>query len=334
MPTALVTGATGLVGSHVVQRLLKDGWDVRALVRDAARAGALTHAGVTLATGDILEPTGFALAARGCDVVFHTAAAVTPRGGWEAYQRPNVEGTRHAIAAAAAAKARLVHVSSVAVYGRAGRYHAAGQRTTEDTVLPPIRDDAFYARSKRESEELVLQAHRDGRAWTTAVRPDVIYGRHDRQFVPRMARMLQRGIAPLVGDGRSTLAIVHAENVADGMVRAASTDAAGGRAYNLANDYDVTVAEFFRLAGVGMGVTLRMLRVPHVVAKGALGVFKLVAPIVFGSRFNAVTSASLDFLSRDNPFTSERARRELGWDPPVRPDDGIPDAFRWWVTHH
>jgi 2-alkyl-3-oxoalkanoate reductase len=334
VPTALVTGATGLVGSHVVQRLRKDGWDVRALVRDAARAGSLTHSGVTLATGDILEPTGFALAARGCDVIFHTAAAVTPRGGWEAYQRPNVEGTRHAIAAAAAAKARLVHVSSVAVYGRAGRYHAAGQRTDEDTVLPPIRDDAFYARSKRESEELVLQAHRDGRAWTTAVRPDVIYGRHDRQFVPRIARMLQRGVAPLIGDGRSTLAIVHAENVADGMVRAASTDAAGGRVYNLANDYDVTVEEFFRLAGVGMGAKLHMLHVPHVVAKGALGVFKLVAPLVVGSRFNAVTSASLDFMSRDNPFSSERARRELGWDPPVRPEDGIPDAFRWWVTHH
>jgi nucleoside-diphosphate-sugar epimerase len=334
VPSALVTGATGLVGSYVVQRLRKDGWDVRALVRDAARAGALTRSEVTLAPGDILEPTSFALAARGCDVVFHTAASVTPRGGWEAYQRPNVEGTRHAIAAAAAARARLVHVSSVAVYGRAGRYQAAGQRTDEDTPLPPIRDDAFYARSKRESEELVMQAHRDGRVWTTAVRPDVIYGRHDRQFVPRMARLLQRGVAPLIGDGQTILAIVHAENVADGMVRAASTDAAGGRAYNLANDYDVTVEEFFRLAGVGMGVKLRMLHVPYVVAKSALSVFKVVAPVVVGSRFNAATSSSLDFMSRDNPFTSERARRELGWDPPVRPEDGITDAFRWWVSHH
>jgi nucleoside-diphosphate-sugar epimerase len=334
VPTALVTGATGLVGSHVVQRLLKDGWHVRALVRDAARAGALSHAGVTLATGDILEPTGFALAARGCDVVFHTAAAVTPRGGWEAYQRPNVEGARNAVAAAAGAKARLVHVSSVAVYGRAARYQSTGQRTDEDVALPPIRDDAFYARSKRESEDIVLEAHREGRAWTTAVRPDVIYGRHDRQFVPRIARMLQRGFAPVIGDGQSTLAIVHADNVADGMVRAASTDASAGRAYNLANDYDVSVAEFFRLAGVGMGVKLRMLRIPYVVAKAALGVFKLVAPMIVGSRFNAVSSASLDFMARDNPFTSERARRELGWDPPMRPEEGIPDAFRWWVAHH
>jgi nucleoside-diphosphate-sugar epimerase len=334
VPTALVTGATGLVGMHVAQRLRKDGWDVRALVREPSHAGALTHVGVQLATGDILAPTSFTSAARGCDVIVHTAAAVTSRGGWEAFRRPNIEGTRNAIVAAADAKARLVHVSSVAVYGNSARYGTPGQHTSEDTVLPPIPDSAFYARSKRESEDLVLQAHRDGRVWATAVRPDVIYGRHDRQFVPRMAKLLQRGFSPLIGDGSSRLAIVHAENVADGIVRAAVTDAAGGRAYNLANDYDVTVAEFFRLAGVGLDVELRTVRIPFGVAKAALGAFKLVAPIFLGSQFNAVTSASLDFMSRDNPFTSERARRELGWNPPMRPEVGIPDAFRWWLTHH
>lgn len=333
MPTALVTGATGLVGTYVVQRLRTDGWEVRALVRDPARARSLADTGAHLATGDILDPTSFSTAAHGCDVIVHTAAAVTARGGWEAFRRPNIDGTRNAIVAAASAKARLVHVSSVAVYGNDARYRAPGERTSEDVERPPIPDNAFYARSKRESEDLVMQAHREGRVWATAVRPDVVYGRHDRQFVPRMAKLLKRGFAPLIGDGGSTLAIVHAENVADGIVRAATTDAAGGRAYNLANDYDVTVAEFFRLAGVGMDVTLRMVRIPYGMARGALGAFKLVAPMILGSQFNAVTSASLDFLSRDNPFTSERARRELGWNPPVRPQIGIPDAFRWWCTH-
>src|SRR3982751_1964536 len=135
MPTALVTGATGLVGMHLVPRLQREGWRVRALVRDAARAGSLSRADVTLATGDVLEPTGFARAARKCDVVFHTAAVITPRGGWEAYRRPNVEGTRNAIAAAAAAKAKLVHVSSVAVYGASDRYSTDGRLTDETT--PP-----------------------------------------------------------------------------------------------------------------------------------------------------------------------------------------------------
>jgi nucleoside-diphosphate-sugar epimerase len=335
VPSALVTGATGLVGNHVVQRLKREGWTVRALVRDAARAGALSRAGVDLATGDTLEPTGFARAARGCDVVFHAAAAITPRGGWEAFNGPNVQGTRNAIAAAAGAKARLVHVSSVAVYGEKERYSHGGaeSRTDEDSPLAAIPETSFYARSKRESEQLVLEAHAAGRIWATAVRPCVVYGPYDRQFVPRVARLLRHGVAPLVNGGRSTMSVVHAANVADGMLRAAQHDGAGGRAYNLANDYEVTVAEFVRLGGVGMGVKIRTLPVPLSIAKGGLAAFTLLAPLVLGDRFTGFASSSLDFLSRDNPFSSERARRELGWDPPVRPEDGIPDAFRWWAKH-
>ena len=334
MPVALVTGATGLLGHHLVERLRRDGWHVRAFVRDAARAGALSRAGVELATGDTLEPSGFARSARGCDVVFHTAAAVTPRGGWEAFSRPNIDGTRNAIAAAASAKARLVHVSSVAVYGGAERYRSGRGRTDEDAALAPLAEHALYARSKRDSEALVMEAHTAGRVWATAVRPAVIYGTHDRQFVPRIARLLQRGIVPMVGGGRSVLSVVHAANVADGMVRAAASDIAGGRAYNLANDHDVTVEQFFRLGSEGLGVRMRRVPVPYVVARVGLGAFRLLAPLLFGSRFNAVGAASLDFISRDNPFSSDRARRELEWDPLMRPAQGVPEAFKWWSTHH
>ena len=333
MRTALVTGATGLVGTHVVQRLRRDGWDVRALVRDVARASLRREPGVELAQGDMLDQASVIAAARGCDVIFHSAAAVTARGGWDAFRRLNVDGTHNAIIAAQQAGARLVHTSSVAVYGNDARHGDGGTLTDEDTVLPPLPHHAFYARSKRESEALVLNAHREGRIWATAVRPCVIYGRNDRQFVPRIARALSRGFSPLIGGGRTTLAIVHADSVADGMVRAAATDAAGGRAYNLANDFDVSAADFFRLAGNGLHVRLRAVRVPYVVAQGAMHVVKVVAPLFFGSAFNAVTSASLDFLSKDNPFTSARARREVGWDPHVRPDIGIPDAFHWWSLH-
>ena len=334
MPTALVTGATGQVGHHVVQRLQRDGWEVRALVRDAGRAGSLSRAGVQLATGDTLEPTGLLRAARGCDVIFHAAAVITPKGGWEAFNRPNVEGTSNVIAAAEGASARLVHVSSVAVYGGTERYAPGGAPTDEDSPLAPLPAEAFYARSKRESEALVMAAHAAGRIWATALRPDVIYGTHDRQFVPRVGRLLRHGVAPLVGGGRTTLAVVHAGNVADGMVRAAATEAAGGRSYNLANDFDVTVAEFLAYAAEGMNVTVRRVPIPRVVARAAAGLAALVVPLLLGNQYRAAISASLDFVSRSNPFTSERARRELGWNPQIRPEVGVVEAFRWWATPH
>lgn len=335
MPAALVTGATGLVGTHIVQRLDRDGWHVRALVRSPSQVSTPTAGNVTLVWGDTLEAESISRAARGCDVVFHAAAAVTPSGGWEAFSRPNVEGTRNVVAAAAAARARLVHVSSVAVYGGETRYAGDGRVTDEATPLAPLPEHAFYARSKRDSEALVLDAHASGRVWATAVRPDVVYGTHDRQFVPRLARLLRTlRFAPLVGGGSNTLAVVHAANVADGMVRAAATDAAGGRAYNLANDFDVTVREFFRLADEGLGLRLRAVSIPLGVARVLFGAASAIAPLVVGDRFSAAMTASLDFLSRDNPFSSDRARRELGWDPPVRPEHGVPEAFRWWAAHH
>jgi nucleoside-diphosphate-sugar epimerase len=334
MPRALVTGATGLVGSHIVERLRRDDIEVRALVRSDEAAAAATSLGAVPVRGDVLDGSSFARAARGCDIVFHTAAAITPRGGWEAFRRLNVDGTRNAIAAAIGARARLLHLSSVAVYGTASRYSDNPRVIDEDLPLEPLADRMFYARSKRESEALVFSVQREGRLWATAVRPCVIYGRRDRQFVPRVARVLSRGVAPVIGSGTARFSIVHATNVADGAVLAARNDAANGRAYNLANDSSVTVAEFFTLAARGLGRRVRLVHIPEALARGLMRV-AVGALRVFGSdRLSALSDDSLGFLTRDNPFSSERARRELGWRPAVGPQDGVPDAFRWWAEHH
>jgi nucleoside-diphosphate-sugar epimerase len=325
---ALVTGATGHVGAYVTERLIADGWHVRALVRAPAAATWLERLGASLVPGDVLDAQRFRASAEGCDVIFHAAAVVTAAGGWEIYRAVNVEGSRNAVAAAANARAKLVHVSSVAVYGGSSRYRDG--KTDEDLSLAPLAEGAHYARSKRESEALVLQAHVDRRIWATAVRPDVIYGRHDRQFVPRVAGAMARGFWPRFGSGGSTLAVVHGANVADGIVRAAGVDAAGGRAYNLANDFDVTVNEFVRLAAQGLGRPVRMIPVPVPLARAAFRATGLVMRLVKGPSMSRETLNTLAFLTRDNPFTSERARRELGWSPPVRPEEGIPEAFRWW----
>lgn len=332
MARALVTGATGLVGSYVAERLLRDGWTVRALVRRPSRF--LSELGVETSVGDVLDADGFARAAGGSDVIVHAAAAITPHGGWEAFRRLNVDGTLAAIAAAERSNARLVQVSSVAVYGPEGRYRRDGRTTDEDSVFAPLPERAYYARSKRESEELVMRAHSDGRIWATAVRPVVVYGQRDRQFVPRMARLLRFGVAPIIGGGNNAFSIVHAANVADGIVRAPFVQQAGGRAYNLANDFDVTVRRFFDLAGAGMGKHLRRVSIPPRLAQHALRGVKASLRALTGGRMSVISTASLDWFTRDNPFSSERARRELGWSPSVRPEDGVPDAFHWWMANH
>ena len=335
MKRALVTGATGLVGSHIVERLLTDGWEVRGLVRTPAARDALDlqAIGMEPVQGDVLNRDTFTRASKNVDVIFHTAAAITPSGGWEVYRRLNVDGTQNAIAAAESSGARLLQLSSVAVYGPGSRFRADGKKTDEDTPFSPLPSGGYYARSKRESEQMVMEAHSTGRVWATAVRPDVIYGQRDRQFVPRMARILRRGFAPLVGGGKSTLAVVHAANVADGAVRAAMSGTAGGRAYNLANDFDVTVRRFFELGAHGLGRDVRFIPIPLPIARGVFNGFRRFVNAITGGKLNVISNASISFITEDNPFTSERARRELGWSPSVRPEQSVPEAFHWWLMN-
>lgn len=328
--TALVTGATGQVGSHIVDQLVRAGWAVRGLSRSDAATSVIRAAGAEPVRGDIEDRDSVMRASAGVDVIFHTAAVITQRGGWDAYRRMNIEGTRSVIDAASSSGARLLHLSSVAVYGAGARYGA--QKTSEDAPLGPLSDHSYYARSKRESEELVLAAHAASRIWATAVRPDVIYGPRDRQFVPRMARALRLGVMPVLGGGRSTLAIVHAANVAEGAILAATSDVAGGRIFNLANDYDVTVREFFSLAAQGLGRRVTFVPIPIWAARLGLRGFRVVDRLALGGKFAVASEGSLSFMSRDNPFTSDRAKRELGWNPSVRPEVGIPAAFRWWAS--
>jgi nucleoside-diphosphate-sugar epimerase len=324
---ALVTGATGLVGSHIVERLARDGWTVRAMVRDPAGGRWLEPLGAAeIVPGDVLDAPAVRRAAAGAAAIFHTAAAISPRAGWEAFRSTNIEGTNAVIGAARERGARLLHLSSVAVYGRA---RWGTERTHEDIPLPPLPEHAYYARSKRESERLVMDAHGRGEIWAAAVRPNWIYGERDRQFIPRALKLFDLPIVPLIEGGHSILSMVHAGNVADAAVRAVCTDLAAGRAYNTTNDYPVSVADFIRLGAEGLGRRVRTVNVPLWAAEGAMNLVKAAVRVTKGHEMSGHASGIVPALSRDNPFSSDRARRELGWDPPYRPEQAIPAAFRW-----
>lgn len=329
MSDALITGATGLVGSHLVERLQDEGWTVRALVRDRARAAWLARRGVQLFDGDTMDATAFTRAAAGCTHLFHCAAAVTPRGGWEAFRAPNIDGTKNAIAAAEATGARLLHLSSVAVYGPEGRYALTrGEGLQELQPLQPMPEWAWYGRSKRESEALAMEAHATGRVWATAVRPCVIYGPRDRQFVPRVARLLRLPLVPRIGDGRAVMAIVHARSVAEVAFRAVTSDIAGGRTYNVTNDAPISVGAFHDAAAEGLGRRVRWLGVSGGIAQGALDATGALLRLLRVPGSPLLNATSLDFLLQDNPFSSERARLDLGWHSRVEPHAAVVEAFR------
>ena len=183
--TVLVTGGSGLVGSHVIEALRSRGTSVRALVRPASRA-AVERLGADAVPGDVTDPAAWRAAALGVRGIVHAAAVVQRRCSWERYLAVNVEGTRLATLAADTAGARLVHISSVAVYGGSGAYGIDPERRGEDSPFLPIVESDFYARSKRMAEALVREAAGGGLS-TVALRPNVVYGERDRLFTPRLS---------------------------------------------------------------------------------------------------------------------------------------------------
>jgi len=331
MKSALVTGASGMLGSYIVKRLHTDGWRVAALVRNPARCAWVEEIGGTLIQGDILDSGSLEKAMRGQDVVFHTAATIGTGDNPDSFWTGNVGGTSNLVQAAAIAGARVVHISTTSVFGR-DRYYE--KPTDESVPLPKLPQIDVYGRSKQDAEKLILSAHSRGRIWGCIIRPPVMYGRHDRQFLPRIAPLLTRGVFPLFGGGRTTLSVVHASSVADGAVRAATRFLAGGKIYHLTNDFDLTLVDFVALAEKGLGRRITTANLPIGLGQAGFQTLAFLLSIFRRRHLAQHMRGVFDLLARDNPFTSNRARQELDWSPTMKPDIGIPEAFAWWQENH
>jgi len=318
--TVLVTGGSGLVGSHVIEALRARGVPVRALARPAA-AAAVAALGAEPVTGDVTDPAAWRRAcAGGITGIVHAAAIVQQPVPWTRYEAVNVGGTRLAVAAARAVGARLVHVSSVAVYGGSADYRPERERRTEDTPFRPIPEHDGYARSKREAEGLVRAAAEvDGFTWV-AIRPNVIYGERDRLFTPRVMRAVRAWIVPQIGPGTNHLSCVYAGNVATAIVAALEAPVSGFRAYNVTSDAPppLTAREFLEAFATACGVRPRFFRLPTKVARVAMGLW--TGP--------ALARAALSFITGENPYVTDRAQAELGWTPHLASREAIARTVR------
>src|SRR2546428_5504902 len=141
--SVLVTGASGLVGTHVVEALAARGEPVRALVRPASRAAVL-RLGAEAVAGDVTDPAAWQAAARGGRPLVHAPAIVQRRASWDQYVAVNGDGTRLAVDAARTTGARLIHISSVAVYAGSAAYPATPERRGEGVPLPPVAGPGLF----------------------------------------------------------------------------------------------------------------------------------------------------------------------------------------------
>jgi nucleoside-diphosphate-sugar epimerase len=211
---ALITGATGLLGSHIAERLVARGDRVRALVRPSSDTAFLRSLGVELVPGDLSDPSSCVAALRGAAVVYHAAAKVGDWGTWRAFQVDCIDATAHlAAAAAGAGLGRFVHISSTSAYG-----HPTDRGVPIDETAPLGQDLwwlwDYYTRSKVECERLLWRMAATDGLRLTVIRPSWLYGERDRTTVPRLVARLRSGGIPLIGRGDNPLSAIYAGEVA------------------------------------------------------------------------------------------------------------------------
>ncbi|MBN2133001.1 MAG: NAD-dependent epimerase/dehydratase family protein [Sedimentisphaerales bacterium] len=329
----LVTGASGFLGSHITERLTQEGRDVRVLVRPSSDTTYLdTLGGIEKFHGDLTDPASCQKACEGIDTVYHAAAKVGDWGPWDEFQVHTIDATRNlAKAALAAGVRRFVQISSISAYG-----HPNGKGLVLDERAElgvNVHKWSYYTHAKVAAERLLWAMHREKGFPLTVIRPSWIYGPRDRTSIARLHRMITTGKIKILGDGTNRLNTVFAPHIADACLLAAQNDKAVGEAYNISNDGEITQEEFVSLWSKAFGCPPPKKHVPFGVAVTAGLVCECVARALRQKKPPFITRYSVWLMGRDVFFSTEKARKELGWQPRLSYEETVPLTAKWFLEH-
>jgi len=320
---ALVTGATGFVGSAVARALVRDGWQVRALVRAGADRSNLAGMDLEVAVGDLTDSASLEPAVQGCSAVFHVAAdyrlwAPQP----EQLYRANVDGTRNIIdCARRAGVQRIVHTSSVATIG----LPADRSPGCEDTPVGLADMIGHYKRSKFLAEQVAQEAARAG-APVVIVNPSTPIGPGDVKPTPTGQIVVDAATGRMPAYVDTGLNIVHVDDVAAGHLLALHRGRIGER-YILGGD-DMSLRQILERIAQLVQRTPPRIRLPHAGVLPLAYVAEALARL--SGRAPRMTVEGVRMSRKRMFFSSAKAVRDLGyqWRPPVQAFEDALAYFR------
>jgi nucleoside-diphosphate-sugar epimerase len=287
MPTAVVTGAAGVMGTRLVTRLLKAGFDVRALVlpNDPLRS-RIEALGCEIREGNVADTNSLANLCTGADTVYHLAAVIISHDP-SVFTRVNRDGTANMVREAARARVRhFIYVSSA-------------------SVTYPIR--TAYAESKLQAEHLVRES--PGLTFTI-VRPTLVYEAGGGQELMMFLAGLRRfPIVPFIGSGSALKRPVWSEDVIDGLARLAGNRISHGKTYNLSGGEAISMLDLAKLLLRHHGSERPILPLPVPLFEAAARGLAVV------SKRPALTSSAIAGIVNDANLDPSEAMRDLGYAP-------------------
>jgi nucleoside-diphosphate-sugar epimerase len=314
----LLTGATGVVGSHAAEAFARDGFRVRALVRSQARAHPLDTIGVETAQGSLEDRQALEQACQGMETVVHLAALTHARSASE-YEAANVAGTRRLLdAAIGAGVKRFVYLSSLAASGPA--IDGRGVRATD--AARPLTE---YGRSKLAGERVCQEAA--GRIEVAILRAPAVYGPRDTDLY-HFFKLARRGVIPVPTGGARPLQMVHVSDLARALVLAARADGVTG-VYHIAEARAYTWEEVGRLVGDAVNRRVRAVPVPAALIAGLAALSEAAAAVVGRSSiFNRDKAREL--LAPGWLCETEAARAALNFEAAIPLAEGLRTTAQWY----
>lgn len=322
----LVTGGTGLLGSHIVEQLRAAGERVRALVRPGSDARFLEQLGVEIVRGSLEDADSVRRAVEGADIVYHSAAKVSDWGPWKEFEREAVTSTRNMVEACkSAGVSRLLHVSTISVYGTINP--PKGTLITEDQPLGTrFRWWDYYPQSKILAEKIAWELGEK----VTVTRPSWMYGARDRSAIPRLVKALQARRVPVIGKGDNLLNIMYAGDVAAGCILAANNPIAKGQAYHLCSEGEITQKQMLDTLTDALGLPrITQHRLFPVVMTFAF-LKELFAKLLMRKTAPTPTRRAVYLIARRSFFSTAKAQKELGWRPQMNPVEGVRISLEWY----
>jgi nucleoside-diphosphate-sugar epimerase len=322
VPTAFVTGGSGFIGGVLIERLRREGWNMRALARSDRAAERVRSLGAEPVMGDLDDRDSLRAGAEGCEVAFHAAAKVEDWGDPADFERLNVRGTQNVIdACREAGVGRLVHVGTEAAL-------MAGQPLVNVDESAPLRPDspALYSSSKAKAEQLVRDANGNGLE-TVVVRPRFVWGRGDSSLLPQIIEMVRSGRFRWVGGGRHLTATTHVDNTVEGLWLGATRAPAGG-VYFVTDGEPVVFREFLTRMLRTQGVTVPDKSVPPGVARAAAAAAERIWRVLGRPGSPPLTRFAVWVSSQECTIDISRAERELGYRPVTSREDGLAELSR------
>jgi nucleoside-diphosphate-sugar epimerase len=321
---ALVTGASGFVGGHLVSALLGSGHQVRALALPGESVEHLSRLGAEVARGDVRRADEVAASMGGIDTVFHLAAI---HGLWRPrkdYLEVNVAGTKNVCMAVLSAGVRRMVVAS------SWTYYGMGLKGAVDESFPARPFPDVYAETKAAADMLVQDLIARKGLQAVIVRLGTMFGPGDHVNFGRMKERLRAGRAIIIGSGKNAVPFVYVSDAVEGMILAALTEHAGGKAYNVTTDDPVTQKELWTAVAAGTGARAPRLHVPYrplyALAYFAEKAVRLEDP----RRQPLITRVGVKLFGTENRHAIDRARRELGFAPKVPVLEGIRLTAAWF----